>query len=172
MTSTPFTYRLEQPADGSTIDRFHAELFGPERHKRAAYVLRDGVPADPDLCFVADAGERLIASVRMTPIVIGGRPALLLGPLVVDPEFKGQGAGRTLVRLACDAARQRGHGVVMLVGDLPYYGPLGFTFLGRGVITLPAWVDPDRVLLRGLADGALDGLSGPAERVLQAAERR
>jgi predicted N-acetyltransferase YhbS len=53
----------------------------------------------------------------------------------------------------------------MLVGDLPYYGPLGFSFLGRDIITLPAWVDPDRVLVAGLAPGALDGLRGAAENV-------
>jgi predicted N-acetyltransferase YhbS len=101
----------------------------------------------------------------MTPIFIGGRPALLLGPLVVAPEFKGQGAGRTLVGLALGAARRLGHRVVMLVGDLPYYGQLGFVHLGRDVITLPAPVDPDRVLVAGLVGGALDGLGGPAERV-------
>ena len=105
----------------------------------------------------------------MTPITIGGRPALLLGPLVVDPLHKGQGAGRTLVRMTCAEARRQGHAVVMLVGDLPYYGPLGFTFLGRDVITLPAWVDPDRVLVCPLAEGALDGLGGAAESVLAAA---
>ncbi len=165
MTSETFAFRLEQPADAEIIDAFYATLFGPERFKRAAYVLRDGVPADPDLCFVALVGSRLVASVRMTPITIGGRPALILGPLVVDPEFKGRGAGRALVRMACAAARNHGHKLVMLVGDLPYYGPLGFTFLGRDVITLPAWVDPDRVLVCGLEEGALAGLSGPAERI-------
>jgi predicted N-acetyltransferase YhbS len=166
MTSARFTYRLEQPADSEIIDALHASLFGPERFKRAAYVLRDGVAADPTLSFVALRDGRVVASVRMTPIAIGGRPALLLGPLVVDPACKGQGAGRTLVRMTCAEARLRGHAVVMLVGDLPYYGPLGFTFLGRDVITLPAWVDPDRVLVCGLQPGALDGLSGPAESVL------
>ena len=166
MNTAFFSYRLEQPGDAPTIDFLHASLFGPERFKRAAYVLRDGVPPDPALSFVATRDGKLAASVRMTPISIGGRPALLLGPLVVDPVFKGQGAGRTLVRLTCDEARRQGHQIVMLVGDLPYYGPLGFTFLGRDVITLPAWVDPDRVLVSGLTDGALDGLSGAAERVL------
>ena len=170
MTSAPFAYRLEQPADAPIIDSLHASLFGPERFKRAAYVLRDGVPSDPALSFVATRDGRLAASVRMTPITIGGRPALLLGPLVVDPLHKGQGAGRTLVRMACGEARRQGHTVVMLVGDLPYYGPLGFTFLGRDVITLPAWVDPDRVLVCPLAEGALDGLGGAAESVLAAAD--
>jgi len=163
--SSPFTFRLEQPGDAATIDALHAELFGPERFKRAAYVLRDGVPADPRLSFVAMRDGVLAASVRLTPITIGGQPALLLGPLVVDPKWKGQGAGRALVRLALETARAQGHRLVMLVGDLPYYGPLGFSFLGRDIITLPAWVDPDRVLVAGLLPGALDGLHGAAESV-------
>ena len=165
MTSAPFAYRLEEPADASVIDKLHAELFGPERTKRAAYVLRDGVPPDPHLSLVATVEGRLVASVRMTPITIGKRPAPILGPLVVSPDFKGQGAGRTLVRKALAAAKSAGHKVAMLVGDLPYYGPLGFTFLGRDVITLPAWVDKDRVLVAGLTPDALEGLGGAAERV-------
>jgi predicted N-acetyltransferase YhbS len=163
--SSPFSFRLEQPDDAATIEKLHAELFGPERHKRAAYVLRDGVAPDARLCFVAVRDGELAASVRMTPITIARRPALLLGPLVVDPRWKGQGAGRALVRLALGEAAKQGHRLVMLVGDLPYYGPLGFEFLGRDVITLPAWVDPDRVLVAGLAPGALDGVGGAAESV-------
>ena len=165
MTSTPFAYRLEQPADSPIIEALHAELFGPERVKRAAYVLRDGVLPDPSLSFVATVEGNLAASVRMTPITIGKRPALILGPLVVAPPYKHQGAGRALVRMALDAAKQAGHKVVLLVGDLPYYGPLGFTFLGRDTITLPAWVDKDRVLVAGLTPDALAGLGGAAERV-------
>ena len=164
MTSLPFQFRPEEPADVPIIEKLHADLFGPERFKRAAYVLREGVPHDPALSFVATLDGKLIASVRMTPITIGGRPSLVLGPLVVTPEHKGRGAGRALVRKALDAARDHGHRVVLLVGDLPYYGPLGFTFLGRDTITLPAWVDKDRVLVAGLVPGVLDGLGGAAER--------
>jgi predicted N-acetyltransferase YhbS len=161
----PFSFRLEQPSDAPAIAALHAAVFPPDWTKRAAYALRDGVPPDPALSFVATMDGVLAASVRMTPITIGGRPALILGPLAVAPAWKGQGAGRALVRIALSAARDAGHQVVMLVGDLPYYGPLGFTFLGRDVITLPAWVDPDRVLVAGLVPGALDGLGGAAESV-------
>ncbi len=163
MTS-PFSFRLETPADAPAIDALHAAVFPSGWTKRAAAVLREGVSPDPQLSFVAaDGNNRLVASVRLTPIIIGKRPALLLGPLAVSPDFKGQGTGRALVRMALDAARAAGHKVVLLVGDLPYYGPLGFTFLGRDVITLPAWVDPDRVLVAGLTQDALQGLGGPAE---------
>ena len=164
-TPYAFLYRLEEPADAAIIEARHAEVFGPDRFRRAAYVLRDGVAPEPTLSFVAVLDDRLAASVRMTPITIGERPALLLGPLAVVPAFKGRGAGKMLVRMALEAARQGGHRAVMLVGDLPYYGPLGFVHLGRDAIILPAPVDPDRVLVAGLAEGALEGLGGKAESV-------
>lgn len=165
MNSHPFAYRREMPADEAHIVALHDTVFGPGAYARAAYRLREGVPHDPTLSFVAMVRHRLVASVRLTPIAIGARPALLLGPLAVDPEFKGRGAGKALVRMAVAAARDAGHSVVMLVGDEPYYGPLGFTRLAPYAITLPGPVDPARVLVAGLADGALDGLSGAAERV-------
>jgi predicted N-acetyltransferase YhbS len=167
MNPALFTYRLEQPDDDLAIEALHADAFGPGRFARAAYRLREGVAHDPALSFVAHAGEEMIASVRMTAIAIGDRPALLLGPLVVLPACKGQGAGRTLVRMAVEAAGEAGHALVMLVGDLDYYGPLGFSRLRRYQITLPGPVDPDRVLVAGLVEGALDGLGGPATRGLR-----
>jgi predicted N-acetyltransferase YhbS len=170
--SHPFTYRREAPEDSAWIEAMQAELFGPARFKRAAYVLREGVPPDPNLSLVALADGKPVASVRMTPILIGGRDAILLGPLIVAPRYRGQGAGRSLVRKALAAAGDAGHRVVLLVGDLPYYGPLGFTHLGRDVITLPAPVDPDRVLVAGLTQGALAGLGGPAESVRQRKPQR
>lgn len=164
MKSGLFTYRLEQPDDDPAIETLHSEAFGPGRFARAAYRLREGIPHDPALSFVAHARERMIASVRVTAIAIGGRPALLLGPLVVLPSYKGRGAGKELVRMAVEAARAAGHAVVMLVGDEDYYGPLGFARLSPYQITLPGPVDPSRVLVAGLVEGALDGFGGPATR--------
>lgn len=165
MTAYPFTFRLEQPSDAAEIDTLHAQAFGPGRFARAAFRLREDIPHDPALSFVATADGALAASVRLTPIRIGGRPALLLGPLAVKPPHKGRGAGKQLVREALAAAASAGHRIVLLVGDEPYYGPLGFRRLAREAITLPAPVDPDRVLVAGLAPDALDGLAGKAERV-------
>jgi len=164
MTACPFSFRPELPEDDAEIDILHAQAFGPGRFVRAAFRLREGVPHAPDLSFVATLDGALVASVRLTPITIGGRPALLLGPLAVKPPHKGRGAGKRLVRAALEAAREGGHSVVLLVGDEPYYGPLGFARLARHAISLPAPVDPDRVLVAGLRPGALDGLGGRAER--------
>jgi predicted N-acetyltransferase YhbS len=165
MTAVEFAYRRELPADDPVIEDLHARAFGPGRFARAAFRLREGVPHDPGLSFVATLGDRVVASVRLTPIRIGTWPALLLGPLVVDPEFKGKGAGKKLVRISLEAAREDGHRLVLLVGDEPYYGPLGFARLPPYAVTLPGPVDPARVLIASLAPNAAVGLTGRAEPV-------
>lgn len=158
-----FSYRRELPEDEPVIEALHAEVFGPGRFARAAFRLREGVPHHPDLSFVAMTEGRVMASVRLTPIRIGTLPALLLGPLVVEPAFKGRGAGKALVRTSLEAARNGGDRLVLLVGDEPYYGPLGFARLPPYAVTLPGPVDPARVLIASLAPNAAIGLSGKAE---------
>jgi predicted N-acetyltransferase YhbS len=165
MHSPLFTYRRELPEDEAVIEALHADVFGPGRFARAAFRLREGVPHHPDVSFVALNGGRVIASVRLTPIRIGTVPALLLGPLVVAPEFKGRGAGKALVRLSLDTAKSAGHRLVLLVGDEPYYGPLGFARLPPYAVTLPGPVDPARVLVASLAPNAAVGLYGEARSV-------
>ncbi|MBN8995495.1 MAG: N-acetyltransferase [Rhizobiales bacterium] len=165
MNPPEFAYRRELPADDPAIEDLHARAFGPGRFARAAFRLREGVPHHPDLSFVATLEGRVVASVRLTPIRIGTLPALLLGPLVVEPAFKGKGAGKKLVRIALDAARTGGHRLVLLVGDEPYYGPLGFARLPPYAVTLPGPADPARVLIASLVPNAAVGLTGRAESV-------
>ena len=163
MMSFPFLIRAECAADNDCVEALLDIAFGPGRFAKTAYRLREGVPHDPALSFVALAGSRLVGSVRLTPIVIGAARALLLGPLAVHPDFEGRGAGRALVRTSLEAARERGHGIVMLVGDPPYYGPLGFEPGPIGQVTLPGPVDPRRILVATLQPGAV--AAGAARRI-------
>jgi predicted N-acetyltransferase YhbS len=165
MHSPLFTYRRELPEDDAVIEALHREVFGPGRFARAAFRLREGVPHHPDVSFVALNSGRVVASVRLTPILIGTVPALLLGPLVVAPDFKGKGAGKALVRLSLETAKSAGHRLVLLVGDEPYYGPLGFARLPPYAVTLPGPVDPARVLVASLAPNAAVGLHGKVRKV-------
>jgi predicted N-acetyltransferase YhbS len=119
------------------------------------------MPAFSPFCRVCLIEGRMVAAVRFTPVVIGGRGgALLLGPLAVDPDFANRGHGRGLVAEALEAARAAGIALVVLVGDEPYYGRLGFRRIPRGQIALPGPVDPDRLLAAELAPGSLAGFSG------------
>lgn len=153
------------PADEASIERLDERAFGPGRFARTAYRLREGVASDLSLSFVARVGTLLVGANRMTPILIGASPALLLGPLTVEPAFRSQGVGELLVKHSLDAARQAGHGLVLLVGDEDYYARMGFRPVPRGKIAMPGPVDPDRLLYCQLRDGALATAGGKMRRL-------
>jgi predicted N-acetyltransferase YhbS len=133
---------------------------GPGRYARTAYRVREGTPAYTPHCRVCLIDGRIVAAVRFTPIRIGGKGgALLLGPLAVEPRFANRGYGRGLVAKALDDARAAGIGLVVLVGDEPYYARLGFRKVPRGQIVLPGPVDPDRLLAVELT-GSLGAYTG------------
>ncbi|MCX7899930.1 MAG: N-acetyltransferase [Methylocystis sp.] len=147
-------------ADEEQIEKLDERAFGPGRFARTAYRLREGAAPDLSLSFVARIGTLLVGAVRMTPILVGKTPALLLGPLTVEPAFRSQGVGDTLMKHSLDAARAAGHALVLLVGDEDYYGRVGFKRVPRGKIVMPGPVDPDRLLYSELRDGALAAATG------------
>src|SRR6185437_2339931 len=154
------TYMPELPAHDPEIDAINEEAFGPGRFTRAAYKIREGGPHDRQLSFVALHDGIVIASVRMTWIAAGKGRALLLGPLAVRPTFKNIGIGRRLVAMALDAAKEAGAPSVVLVGDEPYYGPLGFKKIPYGQVAMPRPVDPNRLLAVEIRPGAVALLAG------------
>lgn len=160
MNIAEIDYRLEEPAHDPEIEDINAEAFGPGRFTRAAYAIREGGPHETALSFVALHEGRVVASVRLTRIAAGEGRGLLLGPLAVRPAYKNIGIGRRLVAISLEAARKAGHGVVVLVGDPPYYGPLGFQPTLPGRIDMPRPFDPRRLLACELVEGATEKLRG------------
>jgi len=112
--------RLETSDDEADIEALAAAAFGPGRFSRAAFRLREGVASDPKLSFIAKLDDRLAGSVKLTPCLIGGKKALVLGPLVVDPDFRKLGIGRELMNRSLFEARRQGHSLAVLVGDYAY----------------------------------------------------
>lgn len=151
----------EQFDHHAAIETIAAEAFGPGRFARAAERVREMAAHAADLSFVAEHGGEIIGSVRLTPIRVGDAPSLLLGPLAVRPDYKNRGVGKALMRLAAEAAREAGEGSIILVGDPPYYQPLGYRPLPLNAVIMPGPVDPQRVLGLELREGGLDGLQGP-----------
>lgn len=161
MSLADVAYVPELAAHDPEIENINAEAFGPGRYTRAAYAIREGGPHRRDLSFVALSDGAVVASVRMTPIAAGAGRALLLGPLAVRPAFKNLGIGRRLVAIALDAARADGCELVILVGDAPYYAPLGFSqVVPYGQLAMPRPVDPARLLACEIVAGALAGFRG------------
>jgi predicted N-acetyltransferase YhbS len=160
MTELSLTILPETAKDAQAIERLHERTFGPGRFVLSAYRLREHVDHLLDLSFTARIGTLLVGSVRQLPIAIGDTPALMLGPLTVEPPFRGRGVGRALLERALGDARARGHRLVVLVGDEPYYSSVGFKKISKGRAIMPGPVDPDRLLVAELVDGAFDNVSG------------
>lgn len=157
---------------GAQIEPLLDQGFGPDRRQKTVYRLREGVSSIPGLRFAVFDGPRLVGSLRFWPIVIGARtPAILLGPLAVDPPRRGEGIGRALMRHGLDEAARQGHRICVLVGDRPYYEPFGFRSAPAAGLELPGWVDPDRFLVSELVPGALKGVSGMIGRPPRRARR-
>ncbi|WP_395665336.1 GNAT family N-acetyltransferase [Methylocella sp.] len=153
------------PADAAAIERLDERAFGPGRYARSAYRLREGLEPDYALSFVARVGTLLVGANRMTRIRCGEAPALLLGPLTVDPAFRSGGIGEALVLKSLEAAREGGHALVLLVGDLPYYERMGFRRAPPGRLRFIGPVDPARLLYRELVPGALAAAGARVRRL-------
>ena len=160
MSELSTTILQETPDDAAAVERLNARTFGPGRFAKSAYRLREEVAHIPELSFTARVGTLMVGSVRLSPILIGATRALLLGPLTIEPPFRSRGIGQTLIARALEEAKRKGHRLVVLVGDEPYYGRSGFKLVAKGRITMPGPVDPERLLVAELAPGAFDGVSG------------
>jgi predicted N-acetyltransferase YhbS len=161
MTDLSLTISPETADDALAIDRLHERTFGPGRYARTAYRIREGAEHKLDLSYVARIGTLLVGSVRLTPVRIGETKALLLGPLTVEPPFRERGIGLQLIERALAGAKQKDHRLVVLVGDEPYYGKVGFKRIPKGQASMPGPVDPARLLIAELEEGAFEGVSGP-----------
>jgi predicted N-acetyltransferase YhbS len=164
MQRTPGRLRLmrERLRDADSIEEMTAAAFGPERHHKTVYRLREDVPPLKDLCFVCiDQKNRLVASIRNWPILINETwPAIMLGPLAISPELRGLGYGKALMWHSMAQSRLQGHSRIILVGDPEYYNQFGFRRDLALNIQLPGWVEERRFLALELVAGAMIGVHG------------
>src|ERR1700746_1286776 len=137
MSDLSLTILPETTNAAQASDRRHERTFGPGHVVLSAYRIREHVDHLLDLSFTARIGTLLVGSVRQLPICIGDTPALLLGPLTVEPPFRSCGVGRMLLDRSLKDAKEKGHRLVILVGDEPYYSRVGFKVIPKGRVTMP-----------------------------------
>jgi len=158
--AAPFAIRSERASDAAARETLLDACFGANRDLRTCQRLRDGRAPAEGLALSAVARGRLVGTVRLWHVSAGGMPALVLGPLAVDPSCRKLGVGAALMNHALAAAKARGHGAVILLGDAPYYARFGFSDLKTAELSLPGPFERDRLLGLELRDGALDGAWG------------
>jgi predicted N-acetyltransferase YhbS len=151
----------EAPGEAGAREMLLDRAMGPERRMKASELVREGRRPATGLSLVARERSAVVGSVRLWHVDAGGKPALLLGPLAVDPARQGEGIGSRLMRLALDKARRAGHGAVILVGDPEYYGRFGFKAALASGLAMPGTVEARRFLALELVPGALAGAAGP-----------
>ncbi|MBV8191811.1 MAG: N-acetyltransferase [Alphaproteobacteria bacterium] len=163
----------ERARDAEAIKAMNEAAFGPDRHHKTVYRLREGVKPIKELCFVAiDQKGRMVASIRNWPILINERwPAVLLGPLAIAPELRGLGYGKALMWHSMAQSRMLGHSRIVLVGDPEYYNQFGFRRDLALNIQLPGWVEERRFLALELVAGAMIGVHGMIGKWAEKARR-
>lgn len=154
--------------DPAGIERVLDAAFGPERHTRTAYAIRQGTDWLPGLSFAAlDGQDMLVGTIQAWPVALtdaSGRayPLIMVGPVAILPERQGQGFGRALMAAQSTAIDPAAPLPQMLIGDEPYYGKFGFVEAPRGWKCPGPW-DPARLLVRGANPAVLpqEGMLGP-----------
>ena len=146
-------FQPESPLDGPFIEDLLDRSFGLRRQRKTSYRYRVGREPEPGLSLVACDSGRLVGSIRYWRLALGETPALLLGPLAVEPGLRGKGVGRGLVRESLRLAAATPFRLVFLVGDPAYYAQFGFA-VAPPAIVMPG-EDPARLQWLALAGGAL-----------------
>lgn len=160
LAAAPFAIRAERGCDVAAREALLDVCFGEGRHARTCQRIRDGRLAAEGLAFSAVAKGKLIGTVRLWHVCAGGRAALVLGPLAVDPSCRALGVGAALMHHAITEARRLGHAAIILLGDAPYYARFGFEAAKAAELHLPGPFERARLLALELRAGALDGAWG------------
>ena len=151
--------RLERSDDATEIDNLHSVTFGPGRYTKSAYRYREKRDHLIDISFVLVDKNQIIGSVRYWEILVNNAPALLLGPIVIHPDYRGCGYGVKLIEYSVNKCNEANHNIIILVGDLSYYSKIGFKRMLGKEITFAGPVNNDRVLYREINTNIIEDSS-------------
>lgn len=143
----PWRIEIEALADAAAVEALVLAAFGPGRFAKTAERLRERARIAAG--FVARDDGRIVGSVRLWTMTIGGEPGLFLGPIAVSAASRRAGLGADLVQACVDHAGETG---ILLVGDVPWFGRFGFR--PAPDVRLGGPVDQHRVLWRGACEVA------------------
>ena len=159
-----YAINTEKKADYWEVEALFDLCFAPGREALSSYRLRENSDPISELCMVARDKEQILAgAIRYWPVNIIEHEALLLGPIAVHPTRQGEGLGSLLIKDSLALAKKLGYSRILLIGDFPYYGRLGFKKLTN--IKMPKPPNPDRILGIELISGGGNIPGGPVKSI-------
>ena len=148
-------------ADDAAIESLMGSAFGPARYNRSVWLLRSGPPI-ADLCLVLRVSGTIMASLRFWEVQLAKQAVLLLGPLAVQPDLRGQGYGQQIVKEGLARAKAMSKWPLVLVsGEPEYYPEFGFVPAAPYQLDWPGFIEPERLQFLELREGALATLRPP-----------
>ena len=153
--------RAERPSDRDGVFSLNARAFETDAEARLVDILRDRNAVTVSL--VAEIEGAIAGHILFSPVTVGEKNFVALGPMSVVPERQRSGIGSALVRAGIAACRDRRDAAVFVLGHAEYYPRFGFVPAGpKGLHYRSEAFDPHFFVLE-LRDGALDGVSGFVE---------
>ena len=141
--------------DPVLVEALLDRAFGPKRHSRTAYMIREGMDWLPPLSFAAlDDADTLVGTIQCWPVGLtdpAGRmhPMIMVGPVAVLPERHGAGYGKALMAASLSALSPEAPLPQVMIGDPEYYGRFwGFAHTATARWKLPGPFEPHRLLAR------------------------
>ncbi|MEW9854047.1 GNAT family N-acetyltransferase [Novosphingobium sp. M1R2S20] len=141
--------------DPALVEQLLDRAFEPDRHKRTAYKVREGMDWLPALSFAAlDENEMLVGTIQCWPVALTdptGRPhpMIMVGPVAVLPDQQQRGYGQALVTASLSGIDARAPLPQVMIGDAEYYGRFwGFSNEHSSGWDLPGPFERHRLLVR------------------------
>jgi putative acetyltransferase len=119
-----------------------------------------------ELEFVAEEKDEIIGHIMLQKLKIhtnndaGNYIGLLVAPLCVTLEYRGQGVGGKLVHVGFKRAKELGYASAFLAGNPKYYNRFGFKEIGEFGIENKTAVPNQFVLGCEIVKGALENVKG------------
>ena len=139
--------RAQKASDLLAIEALMQNVFGEGRHLRSVRHLRLCEPVK-ELSFVIEVDQILVGSIRYWPIMVGQKIQLLLGPLAINPDYKGQGFGKMLVSHSLETAARLAYDFVLISGEPDYYPRFGFVPANPSDFLWPGFIEAERLQIK------------------------
>jgi predicted N-acetyltransferase YhbS len=147
----PLIIRPERTQDYARIAQINVEAFDHRSTEASIVALqRQALGFDPELSLVAEFDQIVVGHALFSPLTIRlldqDAPAVLVGPIAIDPAHQRKGLGDQLMREGHRVATEKGFHLSFLLGHTSYYPRFGYQTDAFGAssvqITPPAHSEP------------------------------